>query len=230
MLREDNLVDRYSRREDCWYREVCNADENCEICIRFQEMQYLMQSSNLPKNKQKPLSLNAPDCDLEAFRRLAYIKSNIEDFVKNGQNLYITSKVTGNGKTSWAIKLLLKYFDQIWAGNGFNVRGVFVHVPTFLLNCKNFKSTDTQFEELKKKILIADLVVWDDIGSTNISGYDYSQLLDYIDSRSLNEQANIFTGNCPTKELLTESVGDRLSSRIWGNKTEVVVFQGGDQR
>ena len=229
-LREVSLVDKSFRREDCWYKDVCNADVDCNMCIRFQEMQYLMENSNLPKSKQKPIPLDAPDCDLDAFKRLAEIKANIRQFVEDGRNIYITSAYTGNGKTSWAIKLLLKYFDEIWAGNGFNVRGIFIHVPTFLIKSKDFKNNDKEFEELRKRILVADLVVWDDIASTNISAYDYSQLLAYIDSRTLNDVSNIFTGNCPTKESLTENVGDRLSSRVWGNNTEVIIFRGGDQR
>ena len=189
-----------------------------------------METSNLPKSKQKPIMLNAPQCDLQAYRRLNEIKSNIEDFVQSGANLYITSKHFGNGKTSWAIKLLLKYFDEVWAGNGFNVRGIFISVPMFLLKCKDFKTTDQEFEKLKRQLLEVDLVVWDDIASTNLSGYDYSQLLMYIDGRLLNEKSNIYTGNCETKEMLNERLGNKVASRIWNNHTEIITLKGGDQR
>ena len=200
------------------------------MCVRFEEMKYLMENSNLPKNKQKPIVLSAPECDLRAYNRLAEIKSNIVDFVDSGANLYITSATMGNGKTSWSIKLLLKYFDEVWAGNGFNVRGVFVSVPTFLMKCKDFKNTDQEFETLKKHILAADLVVWDDIASTNITSYDYSQLLMFIDQRLFEEKANIFTGNCANRDDFTRKLGNKLASRVWGNNTEIIEFKGGDQR
>ena len=172
----------------------------------------------------------APSCDREAYKQLSDIKSNIVDFVEQGANVYITSDITGNGKTSWAIKLLLRYFDQIWSGNGFNVRGLFVHVPTFLLKAKDFKTVDPEFEHIKKYITKADLVVWDDIAGTTISGYDYSQLLVYLDNRMLAHKSNIFTGNFSTKEELESKLGQRLASRIFGRDTYVVTFKGGDMR
>ena len=218
------------RRTDCWYNEVCRADVKCDMCIRFEEMSFLMENSNLPKSKQRPISLNAPKCDIEAFEHLNDIKSNIKDFVESGSNLYITSANTGNGKTSWAIKLLLKYFDEIWAGNGFNVRGVFVHVPTFLVKSKDFKTVDPEFEELRKRLFDADLVIWDDIASTSMTGYDYSQLLMYIDNRLLSEKSNIYTGNCDTREMLNEKLGNKVTSRIFNSNTEIITFKGGDKR
>lgn len=219
------------RNSECWYKEVCLADvSECQHCIKFAEMQHLMETSNLPKAKQKPMILECQECDLQAYRRLAEIKSNIVDFVQNGKTLYIASKMSGNGKTSWAIKLMLKYFDEIWAGNGFNTRALFVSVPTFLLKSKDFKVSDPAFEQLKRDILKVDLVVWDDIASTNISAYDYSQLLMYLDARALNGQSNIFTGNYESLEQLQERVGMKIASRVWSSTTEVIIFKGEDMR
>ena len=220
-----------NRLEHCWYKDVCLADPSeCGLCIKYLEMQFLMDESNLPKAKQRPQILLAPNCDMGAFIRLAEIKSNIVDFVEQGKNLYITSGMSGNGKTSWAIKLLLKYFDEIWAGNGFNVRGLFISVPEFLIKSKDFKNTDASFEQLKKNIAKADLVIWDDIASTNLSSYDYSQMLMYVDMRILHEKSNIFTGNFPSQEELSERIGQKLASRIFGANTEIITFKGGDMR
>lgn len=214
---------------DCWYKNIC-TNECSNACIRYLEMKYLMENSNIPKAKQIPQSLTAPDCDLDAFKRLAEIKKDINDFVDCGCNLYIASETTGNGKTSWAIKLMLKYFDNVWAGNGFRPRALFIHVPTFLLKCKDFNNKDTTFEDLKKLLPDIDLVVWDDIASTDVSAYDYSQLLMYIDNRLLNERSNIFTGNYSDRDKLEKRVGMKLTSRIWSDTTEVVIFKGGDMR
>lgn len=217
------------RRSDCWYNSVCQ--ETCSnSCIRYLEMKFLMDNSNIPKAKQMPLSLTAPACDLPAYKRLAEIKSDIVDFVECGQNLYIASDKTGNGKTSWSIKLMCKYFDSVWAGNGFRQRAVFIHVPTFLLKCKDFNKKDSAFDEIKSLLPTIDLVVWDDIASTDVSAYDYSQLLMYIDSRLLNSLSNIFTGNYENKERLEKRLGMKLASRIWSDTTEVIIFKGGDMR
>ena len=214
---------------DCWYKTICQI-ECSSACIRYLEMKYLMDNSNIPKVKQIPQSLTAPACDRKAFVRLAEIKKDINEFVDCGCNLYIASAITGNGKTSWAIKLMLKYFDNVWAGNGFRTRGLFIHVPTFLLKCKDFNNKDVRFDEIKEQLPNVDLVVWDDIASTDVSAYDYSQLLMYIDNRLLNGKSNIFTGNYDERNALEKRVGMKLASRIWSDTTEVVVFDGGDMR
>lgn len=217
---------------DCWYQEVCQLKhDNCEChCIRYIEMKYLMENCNLPKNKQYPIELTPSKSDFKAFERLKEIKDDIVDFVENGRNLYLCSAITGNGKTSWAIKMMHKYFDEIWDGNDFRIRALFIHVPTFLIKCKDFKSTDDEFERLKKYIPHVDLVVWDEIAATDMSSYDYSQLLMYIDARSLDNKSNIYTGGVTDRDTMEKLLGTRLTSRIWANNTEIIEFFGGDRR
>lgn len=220
------------QNSDCWYYSVCNRARNsCKTaCIRYLEMQSLMDTSGIPKKRQYPQKLIAPKEDLKAFNTLNDIKNNITEFIDNGKSLFICSNTTGNGKTSWAIKLVLKYFDSIWAGNGFNPRALFINVPTFLIKCKDFDNKDSEFEELKKLIPTVDLVVWDDIASTGISAYDYSQLLMYLDVRCSNGLSNIYTSNLTNIDDLGNLIGEKLASRIFSNDTTVVEFKGGDRR
>jgi len=212
------------RTLDCWYKDVCTYDF-CTNCIRYSEMKYLMENSGLPKNKQKPIPLDGSQ-DSKSFLELAKIKDDIVNFTENGESLYIFSENTGNGKTSWAIKLLLKYFDCIWAGNGFRVRGYFQHVPTLFSTLKDFSKSH---EALKNTLATVDLVVWDDIASTKLSDYDAQQLLIIIDQRVSDGLANIYTGNITSKEALTKAVGQRLASRIW-NMSTLIEFRGKDRR
>lgn len=192
-------------------------------------MYYLLYHSQIPRKQQFPISLVPENKDYDNFVYLADIKDDIVNFVNSWENLYITSKYTGNGKTSWAIKMLLKYFDSVWSGNGFRIRGVFIHVPTFLNKLKSdIKNPDLEFEILVSCLVDVDLVVWDDIASTGLSQYDHSQLLTYIDQRVLSGKSNIFTGNIPDKESLEKSVGARLTSRILSG--EVVELKGRDRR
>ena len=220
--------DRYN--PECWYKGVC---ENCigeERCIQYKEMKYMMESSNIPVAKRNPIQLKVNSLDKEAYYRLAEIKEDIYNFVYDGKNLYITSEVVGNGKTSWALKLLMKYFEEMLGESGFEPVGVFIHVPTFLMKLKDFKNDDTEFEQLKRTLMNVDLVVWDDIASTDISSYDLSQLMMYIDSRNMNELSNIYTGNIVNRDDMVSALGLRLTSRIWGSNTEVIEFRGGDRR
>lgn len=216
----------------CWYEDVCDLySDNCkESCIRYKEMSFMISRSNIPENRQFSKTLHAPKCDYSAFCKLATIKDNIAEFVADGKNLYITSESTGNGKTTWAIKLMLKYFDVMWAGNGFKERGLFIHVPTFLLKCKDFGNKDPDFERMKELLPEIDLVIWDDIASTELSAYDYSQLLMYLDVRISDYKSNIFTGNVTNRDNLQKALASKLTSRIWSNNTEVITFKGEDRR
>ena len=212
-------------KEDCWYKSVC-TNNTCTNCIRYSEMKFLMGNSGIPINRQYPQELTA-GVDFEEYRKLANIKANISDFVQNGNNLFICSKYTGNGKTSWALKLLLKYFDEIWAGNGFRCRGLFVNVPTLLLQLKNFDNPLS--EKQKMNLMETDLVVWDEIASTSLSNYDYGNLLMYLDYRILTDKANIFTSNVTSITELEKNVGTKLASRIW-NTSIIIEFNGKDRR
>ena len=215
------------KREDCWYQKVC-SNKDCTCCIRYEEMKYLMDNSGIPSKKQTPAILTA-GVDIEQFKQLATIKEDIQAFVDNGENLYITSWETGNGKTSWAIKLMLKYFDCVWAGNGFNVRGIFVHVPSLLNYLKDFSVSNPDIEKIKSRLNFVDLVIFDDIASSKLTDFDCSQLLSFVDTRTINGLSTIYTGNLPTKDSLEKVVGSRLASRIYNNST-VVEFTGKDRR
>ena len=124
----------------------------------------------------------------------------------------------------------MKYFEEVWDGNGYVPRGVIVHVPTFLAKCKDFKTTDTEFEELKRLVLDVDLVVWDDIAGVTMSNYDYTQLLVCLDAREFKGLSNIYTGNIPSRESLLNALGAKITSRVWNSQTEVIEFFGGERR
>lgn len=211
--------------DNCWYKDVCNQ-ECTSSCIRYLEMSYLMSNSDIPYILQYPPKLEA-GVDYDKYVRLQEIKDNIVSFVEAGNNLLIASNTTGNGKTTWSVKLMLKYFDSIWAGNGFRKRGMFVHVPTLLAKLKNFD--DPMLMNYKDTLSKIDLVIWDDIASTNLSQYDYSQLLSLIDQRVLAKKANIFTSNVIREDDFVKSVGVKLTSRIL-HTSEIIIFNGKDRR
>ena len=215
----------------CWYKGFCkNYKENCFAnCIRFSEMQHLMEIAKISKGNQFKNELIPNPIDIENFKFLTDIKKNIMNFVKNGENLYIFSKNFENGKTTWAIKLMQNYFNQIWAGNGFTQKGLFIHVPSFLTKFKEvINKKDEEFEDMKKQLLEINLVIWDDIAAGKLTDYDHTNLLTYIDQRKLNGKANIYTGNLNENELV-EALGNRLKSRVWNDSTIVELF-GNDRR
>lgn len=188
-----------------------------------------MQNSGIPRNRQYAVLLTPSKQDVKSFITLREIKDDIVNFVADGESVYIYSDNFGNGKTTWAIKLMQKFFDDIWAGNGFRCRGIFIHVPTFLTKIKEgISRKDEDFETLKSRLMTVDLVIWDDIAATKLGDFDHANLLTYIDQRKLNQLSNIYTGNLPHEEL-QDALGNRLSSRVWNDSTPVK-FVGADRR
>lgn len=219
-------------KNKCWYVAGCgkyNTPECNASCIRYMEMHYLMQNSGIPRNRQYAVLLTPSKQDVKSFITLREIKDDIVNFVADGESVYIYSDNFGNGKTTWAIKLMQKFFDDIWAGNGFRCRGIFIHVPTFLTKIKEgISRKDEDFETLKSRLMTVDLVIWDDIAATKLGDFDHANLLTYIDQRKLNQLSNIYTGNLPHEEL-QDALGNRLSSRVWNDSTPVK-FVGADRR
>ena len=143
--------------------------------------------------------------------------------------LYLTNNCIVTHNTSWAIKMLQEYFNQVWYGNRYRCRGLFIFVPAFLNDIKkNINNPSKEFNDFVNRINNADLVVWDDIGANKLTEFDHTQLLSYIDQRTLALKSNIYTGNL-NQEQLTEALGMRLSSRIW-NKSIKVEILGEDRR
>lgn len=210
--------------KDCIYKDRCN-NKCTPSCIRYIQMNRLLELSNLPTKYQKPITINSVDEDRTSYLELAKIKENITEFIQKGKNLYICSSTCGNAKTSWAVKLALNYFDRVWP-NSFDVtRALYIHVPTLLLDIKNFGNIPEYVSRIKE----ADLVIWDDIAFSKLTEYEHEQLLQFIDNRMANGLSNIYTSNITKSDELASYVGNRLASRIYSN-SKVIEFKAGDWR
>lgn len=223
-------INNLFNKKECWYYKSCKNKKNCDkTCIRYLEMKYLLEYAGIPKVRQNNKTLMACSRDVKSFIQLDEIKKNILNYVHYGDNIYIHSKKFGNGKTTWAIKLMLNYFNKCWLGNGFTPQGLFINVPMFLTALKNnISSKDEKFIEKLKLIPTINLVIWDDIAATKLSDFDHTTIFSYIDKRYWNCKSNIFTGNIHPDKL-AEYVGNRLSSRIVNGGITIEIF-GDDRR
>ena len=214
--------------QSCWYKRICT--EQCsENCIRYKLMYSLFKQSNLPEALWDYKSLTCEDKDYQAFKELQAKSDSILNFIEAGNNLYIYSENCGNGKTTWAIRLMYSYFDKIWHKSCFDCKALFVSVPKFLYNCKRSISQDVKgFEELCNLISEVDLVIWDDIGEMKASDYEHQILFQYIDDRINAGKSNIYTSN-KSREQLEDLIGARLTSRVY-NYSTVIHFIEGDKR
>lgn len=215
------------RNSNCWYIEKCTDD--CFMCNTYLEMKWQMDNSGLPEKLQRPIELylNADNrCDKSAFQRLAEIRKSITDFVDAGKNLFIGGR-SGNGKTSWAIKLLQTFFHYRASGNYEKLQGMFISVGDLLIRLKDFNSPVSR--EYRDSIESVPIVVWDDICLTGISQFDYTQIYTLINNRMLAGKSNIFTSNITDLKTLEEVFGERLVSRIYG-ASEIIELKGKDMR
>ena len=225
----------------CNYTNNCKKykEGNCPIinknieqfCLKWFKIDELQNEALLTERQKQPIKmlLDKKKTDKAAFDRLKEIEKNIEKFVNQGGNLYIYSHVTGNGKSHWALKLLKSYFETIWYKTGLKCRGLFINVPKYFISLKDsFNNYSEYINHVKKNVLIADLVVWDDIATKGFTEFEMESLLNIINNRVDAGKANIYTSNLAGEEL-KQAMGDRLYSRV-ANMSEMVIFKSTDKR
>ena len=216
---------------ECWLKDTCNRCDCEGFCLRLFKLDYLYEQALIPLNLRKHMKLVTDEdkTDLEEFKVLNEIASNADTFVADGGNLYIHSSIAGNGKTSWALRIVQSYFNKIWFKSELKCRVLFINVPRFLLSLKaNISEKNEYVQQIQENILTADLVVWDDIATKQSTTFESENLFSMIDTRNGLGKANIFTSNLSGEELHT-ALGDRLASRIC-NLSIDIELHGKDKR
>lgn len=218
-------------KEDCWYKHVCPSynKSNCnENCVKYGYLHYLAEHALLSYSQQHPPKLKSNIVDEKMYQKLNDIKNNIVDFVKQGKNLILDSSNTGNGKTTWATKLIMQYLATF--GYCESPKALFINVPKFCMMKKDMVAgyTHPDLHYILANIENVDLVVWDDLVATEMSPYDYLNVYVYINSRVDKNKSNIYTFNY-TGEIVKKTIGDRLYSRVM-NTSEELTFKAPDLR
>lgn len=191
-----------------------------------------LKNALIPKRYEKEIELRPSKADLEVFKELNEIRTNIKEFVNGGNNLLICSNNVGNGKSTWSIKLLKAYINAV-ANKGFkyDTPALFVNLNSFLNEKKmainDFELAD-KIKQMEKCILSAKLVVFDDIADKTLSEYDMNMMYYWIDYRTSNLLSCIFTSN-QKPEQLKRTLSGKVYSRIV-NYSSVKYFTDGDHR
>ena len=218
--------------EKCWLRTNCNGiDCNKDFCLKKYKLDKLYELSQLPDFFKRDIKLrvDADGGDLENFKWLSSVMQNIDKFVDAGDNIYIHSPTTGNGKTSMAIKLLKAYMLKIWPKANLECKALYIHVPRLFLALKDNITEKSEYVSfIKNNVYDADLVVWDEVGTKTLTSYEFEHILSMINTRLDSGKSNIYTSNLTNDELL-KKLGDRLYSRIVNNSQDIL-FVGKDKR
>ena len=225
----------------CWLKDTCkkynDVTKECDcrnddvFCIKLFKLDVLYNKSLLTENQRKRVKfvLDANKADREEYIQLQEIEKNIEKFIKDGNNLYIHSCITGNGKTAWSIRMIHSYSNKTWYKSDMECKALFINVPKVLLSLKdNISNKNEYIEHIKNNVLEADLVVWDEVGTKGLTQFEHENLLSLINTRIDMGKSNIYTSNMRPEEL-KELLGDRLYSRIVKLSIEIE-FKGQDKR
>ena len=210
---------------DCWYGSGCTLrTERCQkTCPLYLEMNYMIVNCGMPDATPYIKTLiPTTDTEFKSYERLQNIKDNIVDYVTAGHDIFIVSNYSFTGKTSWAIKLMYRYFDRIWSGNGFKVRGYFLYVPDFVTKLKAFSYKETaEYKEIMHNLEHCDLVIWDAITDVTLNEHEQGLLSSVLGKRFMKGKANIYTGNA---KVDLEVLGRNLADKI--NMAERILLDG----
>ena len=213
----------------CWYErtckrkgEICNNLKECENCTRYLQMKIQTEMANIPGELPIDHFLDETKQDLQAYITLKNL--DIQDFVVNGRSLVIESEQCGNGKTTFAKKLLLRYMAK---KVGRINTGYFLSLPIALAEAKEAIQTKEQLP-YKKIFSTVRLLVIDEVAAKPLSEFEESWLLRMLAEREKTPGlATIYTLN--SSPNLREYLGKRLYSRIY-TRSEKVKFVEGDKR
>lgn len=229
------MMKNYEVCKNCWLKDSCtDSGYSCtnSFCVKNFKLCKLYDNALITQKQRQriDLLLDSDESDKPNFDYLSQVEKNIVNFVTSGGNLYIHSSITGNGKTSWALRMVQAYFSNIWLEASIeDCRALFINVPRYLLAIKdNISEKSDYVRYIKNHVLEADIVIWDEVGTKGLTQFEHENILNLISIRIDNGKANIYTSNLDDEEL-HQVVGDRLFSRIVLLSDEVELL-GADKR
>ena len=190
----------------------------------------LFELSGLPKKYFEPQHLVKREVDAECWDWLEDVRNNIVEEVQRGLNIVITSTTVGNGKTSWAVRLLQRYLAETALDGRMVEKGMFVVSAQLLTEFGdyNYFQTMKEFLERFEKLKTCDILVIDEIGGGSLTKASYPYLYDLVNYRVDNNLSTIYTTNYTDEEVIN-LLGQRLYSRIYDTSV-VLEFEASNVR
>jgi DNA replication protein len=186
------------------------------------KVRQLLAESGVPKKYFEPQELVPRAVDREAWDWLNNYRENVVENIQNGKSIVITSPTVGNGKTSWAIRLLQRYIAETALDGRLVDKAVFCVSSSMLEIFGDFGyfETSIQFFEYLNRLKRCDLLVIDEIGSGRVTQVSYNHFYDLVNYRVDNNLATIYTTNY-NDEQIKDVLGERLYSRIYDMSTVI---------
>ena len=222
----------FKNGNECPYRNICKnktSNGDCyKLCSKLNEIDTLFHNANIPRAFLQPIVLYPDKIDVSSYEVLNIIKTNIVETVERGMNYTIHSRIRGNGKTSWGIKILQNYLHCIWTEPGGRTRGLYVDVPEYFAELKaEFDSKEKDAKEFAKDIDQADLVIFDNIDENRLSEWERNVMKQHIKRRINNGLCNIFIIRNINSELVNMT-GEDIAYYIQSNSQIIpLIGKGG---
>ena len=174
----------------CYASDYCQKDKSScsDVCGGYRVLRALYNLSRIPERYRYTIALKPENGeDLEAFTTLDNYKNDVLSMVDEGRGLYIWGKSTGNGKTSWACKIMSYFFRKIAFNTGLENEGLYIFLPTFLEDLRdNYDNKDPEFDEILRMIKTCRLLIIDDIGSERVTDWVRERMVSIINTRVSN--------------------------------------------
>ena len=218
---------------DCYAKGYCklyNTAKCTNMCDFKVVLDALYSLSNIPKRYRQDTPLRPEQIDLQSFHYLKDYKDNIDTKVEQGHWLYLFSKNSGNGKTSWSCKFVGEYIRYLLRTRDFQIenRALYLNTNIFLEQLRNsFDDKESNINTLLDRAYKCDLLILDDIGVERGTPWTQERLYDLLNTRYNECKCTIFTSNLSPSEI-EDKLGTRIASRIRSSK--IIELKGVDRR
>lgn len=174
----------------CWYHagasyrprgvEVCGKSSgqlddgipSChKNCTTYSRIKLLFDSSGLPSVYWDYIKMIRSNDDISVWNILNHIMENVLSFVNQGQNVLLTSQISGNGKTTIASCIIKALIRAAVIDGKFNTNNVrYIYIPEFISSYEYFEHLDKvddsrkEFFSSTQSLKTSRFVVWDGFG------------------------------------------------------------------
>lgn len=215
------MGDRFYAKGEFCFNKACD-----NICLTCDNANSIFNYGKIDEGLRTTCKLDVQnsksECDRQIFVELNKIKLTAFDWVKEGNNLFLYSDNTGNGKSTWANKIfnyfVFQYATVMALSNKAELHECVVkwaNLPLVLDEFRKEYSGQEYDNVLGKHLLESRLVVWDDLGAEVSSKWVLEKLYIYLNERLQRKKSNIITSNLSPEELLQQGkINARIYSRI----------------
>ena len=210
------MSERVTNESKCYVdKTVCKkaGTEACtDGCRAFILMEAIYSFSGIPKRYQREKKLTPGTSDLESLNPLNEFNNKILNHVEEGEGVFLFSKGTGNGKTSWVCKIANEYIRKMLFTKEIDDLVYYVNTPELLENLRRGYD-DGEYDLITHKLKNAKIVIFDDIGAEKSTEWVRERLYTLINHRVMEGLTTLYTSNLTIDEI-RDNLGSRVASRI----------------